>query len=116
MVASGSRRSGYRFWSGRRSATEQHGGAGHRVRADEDAVYAAVDAGNGAVATAMIDARRLSLSSLQLAIKARQRAFDAGQTADRIEAGTLASNRSAQEERARAALLNELADRVDPTL
>jgi hypothetical protein len=83
---------------------------------DEYAVYGAVEAGNVAVATAMIDARRLSLSSLQLAIKARQRAFDAAQTADRIEAGTLASNRSAQEERARAALLNELADRVDPTL
>ena len=64
----------------------------------------------------MIDARRLSLTSLQLAIRARERASDAERTAKQIEAGTLASNRSPREERARAALLNELADRVDPTL
>lgn len=83
---------------------------------DEYAVFAAVDAGHVAVANAMIDARRFSLTSLQLAIRARERASDAERTAKQIEAGTLAGNRSPHEERMRAALLNELADRVDPTL
>jgi hypothetical protein len=83
---------------------------------DEYAVFGAVDAGNVDVANAMIDAGRLSLTSLQLAIRARERAFDALQSAKRIESGIHGSNLSAEQERARAVLLNELADRVDPTL
>ena len=82
---------------------------------DEHAVFSAVDAGRADTAFVLLEAMGPA-DSLQLAIRARQRAADAEQSARRIEAGTLASSLSAADLRDRAARLRELADRVDPTI
>jgi hypothetical protein len=82
---------------------------------DVDAVFSAVDAGRVDTAFILLDVIG-SADSLQLAIRARERAADAEQSAKRIEAGTLASDVSAADLRDRARRLGELADRVDPTI
>ena len=82
---------------------------------DEHTIFAAVDAGRVDTALLMYEAVG-SVRSLQLAIRARERAAEAEQTAKRIEIGALISNISAAEYRAKAARLKDLADRVDPTL
>ncbi len=83
---------------------------------DEHAVFAAIDAGNLDTALVLLSALDRSLKSLQLAIRARQRAADAEQTAKRIESESLVSNATPSEYRDRAQRLNAFADRFDPTL
>ena len=83
---------------------------------DEHAVFSAVSEGNTDTAFILLDALGAEARSLGLAIRARERALDAEHSAKRIEAGTLWSNVTPAEHRALAARLNDLADRVDPTL
>lgn len=83
---------------------------------NEQAVFSAVNAGKVDVALLMIEFAGLTINSLQLAIRARERAGDEERSAKAVEAGTLISNVSPAESRRRSKLLNDLADRVDPTL
>lgn len=82
---------------------------------DEHAVFAAIDAGHVDTGMALLDALPKGGSSLQLAIRARDRAAAADALARRIERGEMKSNVSADTRRAQAARLRDLADRVDPT-
>jgi hypothetical protein len=82
---------------------------------DEDAVFAAVDAGHGDVAELLLG-RCEGVDSLAMAIRARERAADARRTAKQLDAGARSSDGLADEHRANAARLEALADRVDPTL
>ncbi|MCC6812264.1 MAG: ankyrin repeat domain-containing protein [Deltaproteobacteria bacterium] len=83
---------------------------------DEAAIFAATRDGDPDVAWMMLDHATIDVSSLQLAITARKRATDAEHAAKQIDAGKLASNLTSTELRRRAARLNALAARVDPTL
>jgi hypothetical protein len=82
---------------------------------DEHAVFAAVDAGRGDTAAVLLEAAG-KVSSLHIAIRARERAFDADAAAKRVESGELVSDVPAEEHRRRAELLRALASQVDPTL
>jgi hypothetical protein len=82
---------------------------------DEHAVFAAVDAGRGDTAAVLLEAAGKA-SSLRMAIRARERAFDADAAAKRVESGELVSSVPAEEHRRRVELLRTLASQVDPTL
>lgn len=84
---------------------------------DEGTLIAALDAGHVDTAFVLMDALEQTPRSLNLAIRTRRAALDAEQTAKRLESGASGSDVvPAADYRARAARLNDFADRVDPTL
>ncbi len=81
---------------------------------DQHAVLSAANRGQEGVAELLLAARSLDVSPRQIAERARSLAEDAEQTAQRIESGSLSSNMTPADERARAARLRKLASAADP--
>lgn len=83
---------------------------------DEHAVMAALDKGDIDVVLFLAEWPGIELMSLRHAIRARERAQDAEQLARKAEAAAIANDVRPAVLRASASRLQELADRIDPTL